>query len=223
MKRNIFLPTLLLIFFIGMGPFHPREARANTLNAQSLLNQLEKKYEGKDFSADFHQLTTLKALKLTETASGKVLFSHPGRMRWKYILPTRHQIISDGKTLWIYRPDENQVVRGDARAFFKSGAGGAFLSQMSLIKKKYTAHIETNGADTVHTTLILEPKTTSPDITSIHIRIVKSNDNIVQVTTYNPYGDKTTLDFWHIVFKKIDPSMFEFTIPDGVDVIKMNE
>ena len=126
------------------------------------------------------------------------------------------------QTLWIYRPNENQVVRGDAQAFFNSGAGGAFLSNISLVKQRYNAHIEKNGADPDHITLILEPKKESQDIKSIHIRMAKANDDIVQVTTYNPYGDTTTLDFWNIIFKKIDLSVFEFTTPDGVDLIEMN-
>jgi outer membrane lipoprotein carrier protein len=222
MKRKMFFLTLLLGFFIGIGGFHPKDARADTPETQEILDRMEKKYTGNDFSADFHQISTLTALEITETASGKVFFSHPGKMRWEYLVPTQHQIISDGTTLWIYRPNENQVVRGNAHAFFSSGAGGAFLSNISLVRQKYTALIEKNAADTDHITLILEPKKESPDIQSIHIRILKKNDHIVQVITHNPYGDTTTLDFWNIIFKKIDLSVFEFTTPDGVDLIEMN-
>ncbi len=222
MKKKIFFLILLLGCFIGINDFHPKEARADTPGTQEILNRMEKKYAGNDFSADFHQVSTLTALEITETASGKVFFSHPGKMRWEYLVPTQHQIISNGTSLWIYRPNENQVVRGDAQAFFNSGAGGAFLSNISLVRERYNARIENNGADTDHITLILEPKKESPDIKSIRIRILKINDHIVQVTTYNPYGDTTTLDFWNIVFKRIDMSMFEFTTPDGVDLIEMN-
>ena len=222
MKRKIFFLILLLGCVIGINEFHPKDARADTPETQEILNRMEKKYAGNDFSADFHQVSTLTALEITETASGKVFFSHPGKMRWEYLVPTQHQIISNGTSLWIYRPDENQVVRGEAQAFFNSGAGGAFLSNISLVREKYNAHIETNKADTDHITLVLEPKKESPDIKSIHIRILRANDHIVQVTTHNPYGDTTTLDFWNIVFKKIDLSVFEFTTPDGVDLIEMN-
>jgi len=222
MKRILFFLTLLIGCYGGIGHFHPQNARAETTETREVLDRMEKKYAGNDFRADFHQISTLTALEITETASGKVFFSHPGKMRWEYLVPGQHQIISNGTSLWIYRPNENQVVRGDAQAFFNSGAGGAFLSNISLVRERYTAHIETNQADTAHITLILEPKKESPDIQSIHIRILKTNDHIVQVTTYNPYGDATTLDFWNIVFKKIDLSVFEFTTPDGVDVIEMN-
>ncbi|SMC55467.1 outer membrane lipoprotein carrier protein [Desulfocicer vacuolatum DSM 3385] len=221
MKKISFFSILLLVFFIGMGRFHLENARAEIPESQKILDRMEKKYAGKDFFADFHQISTLTALEITETASGKVFFSHPGKMRWEYLVPTQQQIISNGRTLWIYRPDENQAVKGSAQTFFNSGAGGAFLSNISLVKKRYNARIKPNPVDTDYITLILEPKKASPDIESIHIRILKANDHIVQVTTHNPYGDTTTLDFWNIVFNKIDVSIFEFITPDGVDVIDM--
>ena len=96
MKKKIFFLTLLLGCFIGINDFHPKDARADTPETQEILNRIEKKYAGNDFSADFHQVSTLTALEITEAASGKVFFSHPGKMRWEYLVPTQHQIISDG-------------------------------------------------------------------------------------------------------------------------------
>lgn len=218
-KRVVFLT--LLILFLGVYGLCIKEARAETPETREILNRMEKKYADRDFNADFHQISTLTALEITETASGKAFFSHPGKMRWEYLVPTRHQIISDGNTLWIYRPDENQVVKGDARAFFTAGAGGAFLSNISLVREQYMANIKENPEDAHHITLILKPRKASPEIKSIHIRILKDNDHIVQVKTVNPYGDETTLEFWNIAFKKIAPEVFDFSVPEGVDVIDM--
>ncbi len=221
MKKSVLFFTLMCIF-IELCGLDSRTVRAETPETREILNRMEKKYAGRDFTADFHQISTLTALEITETASGKAYFSHPGKMRWEYLLPTRHEIISDGKNLWIYRPDENQVVKGDALAFFNAGAGGAFLSNISLVREQYKARIEKNPIDADHVTLILEPKKESQEIQSIHIRILKKNDHIVQVTTINPYGDETTLEFWNIAFEKIDNGVFQFCIPEGVDVIEMD-
>ena len=221
MKKSALFFTLMCIF-IELCGLDAGAVRAETPETLEILNRMEKKYAGRDFTADFHQISTLTALEITETASGKAYFSHPGKMRWEYLVPTRQEIVSDGKNLWIYRPDENQVVKGDALAFFKAGAGGAFLSDISLVRAQYKARIGKNPTDADHITLILEPKKESQEIQSIHIRILKKNDHIVQVTTINPYGDETTLEFWNIAFEKIDNGVFQFCIPEGADIIKMN-
>ncbi len=220
MKKRMVLLTILILF-LGICDLCIKEALAETQETREILNRMEKKYADRDFSADFHQISTLTALEITETASGKAFFSHPGKMRWKYLVPTRHEIISDGNTLWIYRPDENQVVKGDAQAFFTAGAGGAFLSNISLVREQYSADIKEDPTDVDHITLTLKPRKLSSEIKSIHIRILKKNDHIVQVKTINPYGDETTLEFWNIAFKKIAPEVFDFNIPEGVDVIEM--
>ncbi len=218
-KKMVFLTALIL--FLGVCGLWIKDARAETPETREVLNRLEKKYAGRDFSTEFHQISTLTALEITETASGNASFSHPGKMRWEYLVPTRHEIISDGNTLWISRPDENQVIKGDARAFFTSGAGGAFLSNISLVREQYRADIKKNPTDAEHISLILEPRKPSPEIKTIQIRILKKNDNIVQVKTVNPYGDETTLEFWNIAFKKIPAEVFDFNVPEGVDVIDM--
>ena len=141
MKKRMILLTVLS-FFLGFYELCIQEVWAETPETQEILSRMEKKYAGRDFSADFHQISTLTALEITETASGKVYFSHPGKMRWEYLVPTRNKIISDGNTLWIYRPDENQVVKGNAQAFFATGAGGAFLSNISLVREQYSAHTQ---------------------------------------------------------------------------------
>ena len=83
---------------------------ASSISKEKILEKLEVRYNTADFSADFFQESTLKALDITDTASGKVWFKHPGMMRWEYKTPENYAIISDGKNLWIYRPEDNQVV-----------------------------------------------------------------------------------------------------------------
>ena len=42
---------------------------------------------------------------------------------------------SDSKKLWIFRPEDNQVLVGEAPAFFGEGKGASFLSDMKSIRK----------------------------------------------------------------------------------------
>jgi outer membrane lipoprotein carrier protein len=210
------MPWLLLcaVLFASLGP-----AQAETLGDKT-LTAIEKKYTENGFQADFNQSSTLAALELTETASGTAWFNHPGKMRWQYTAPQRHEIITNGQTLWIYRPDQNQVMRGNAKKFFKAGAGGAFLSDIGLMRKNFTMEVkETNDT---HISFLFTAKQENPDMVSILIRVSLATHAIQQVTTQNPYGDTTLFEFTNIQFKQMDASVFEFKIPEGSDIIEMD-
>lgn len=44
-----------------------------------------------------------------ETNSGRVAMAAPNRLRWEYIKPYPQLVLADGKTVWVYEPDLNQV------------------------------------------------------------------------------------------------------------------
>ncbi|MEN8212334.1 MAG: outer membrane lipoprotein carrier protein LolA, partial [Thermodesulfobacteriota bacterium] len=183
----------LSLFLVFSGFFSTNPAFCNDIIKEDILTAIEEKYSGKSFQADFTQVSKLAALDITEKASGKGFFSHPGKMRWKYLTPQLHEIITNGKSLWIYRPEENQVMKGDASQFFQSGAGGAFLSDISLIRKNFTITVKEVTANYVEIDLIAKKK--SRDISSIVIRIAQKNSEIERVVTYNPYDDTTMFQF----------------------------
>jgi len=210
----------LFIFLIFIGFFSINQAFCNDIIKEDILTAIEEKYSDKSFKADFTQVSKLAALDIKEEASGTALFSHPGKMRWKYLTPQLHEIITNGTSLWIYRPEENQVMHGDASQFFQSGAGGAFLSDISLIRKNFTITVKEVTTNYVEIDLIAKRKTR--DISSIVIRISQKNSEIEQVVTYNPYDDTTLFQFSNIQFENIDPEIFEFQIPGEVDIIEMD-
>ena len=187
---------------------------------EEILNDIEKKYSDKSFEARFTQISTLAALDITEKAIGKAFFSHPGKMRWEYIKPGRHEIITNGKSLWIFRPEENQVMIGDASKFFKSGTGGAFLSDISLVRKNYTISVKEVTSDYVEIDLLSKQK--ESDISLISIRISKKNSEIIRVLTQNAYNDTTLFKFSDIQFKEIDPEVFEFIPSEKLNIIEMD-
>lgn len=222
MKSLFYRISLNLLFVIlGCTLFFPTaSATGNEIIKEEIITAIEKKYAGKSFEANFTQISRLAALDIVEKASGKASFSHPGKMKWEYMEPEHHEIITNGKMLWIFRPEENQVMQGNASHFFKSGAGGSFLSDISLIRKNYTVSIKEITADYVEINLVT--KTKKADISSIVIRISQKNSEIERVVTYNPYNDTTLFEFSGIQFKKIDPDVFEFKVPQGTNIIKMD-
>ena len=211
------------IFFIALlchGAIHTAAASGTGLTAQTFLDGLEKQYAGRAFSADFTQTSVLTALEISETASGRAWFSHPGKMKWQYLAPEQHDIITDGTTLWIYRPDENQVMTGDAAQFFASGAGGAFLSDISRLRENFSATVTESTDDWAE--LQLEAPPGNPDIQTIRIRADRNDFQIQTVTIVNTVGDVTRFELSDIQFLELPDDWFEFTVPPGTSIIDMN-
>ena len=67
-----------------------------------------------DLKAEFDQTAFNKSLNQSIPAKGTVYLKRGGKLRWEYADPTPQQIVSDGKTLWIYTPALSQVNVGPA-------------------------------------------------------------------------------------------------------------
>ena len=217
-----FLLVLVMAAFFGAIAIAVPCSAAGPLDpdVEKTLSGIEAKYANKGFSADFNQVSRLSALDVTETAKGKAWFSHPGKMKWVYEGDDQHEIITNGKALWIYRPEENQVMVGSADAFFKSGSGGAFLSDIRQIRNDFTIKPGKSGDN--FSELILTPKKESPDLVKVRITVTLPTYEIFVVETENTYGDTTRFVFANVSFKALDAQIFEFTIPQGTEIIKMD-
>ncbi|MBC2713727.1 MAG: outer membrane lipoprotein carrier protein LolA [Desulfobacteraceae bacterium] len=195
----------------------------SSLNShEEILEKLETRYNAADFSAAFSQESTLKALDITDTAAGKVWFKHPEMMRWEYERPEKYAIISDGKNLWIYRPEDNQVVIGNAMTYFGNGKGASFLSNFKLVQDAYTVSVAKPANDGQYT-LKLVPKQKQIDLSAIFLNIEKKSFDIKSVLTLNDYGDETRIEFSDLIFEDLDASLFNFRIPPGADILKLDE
>ena len=124
---------IVSIFLFGYINVAFTEVSSEDINLNNIIDKLEKRYSQTGYSAVFTQISTLKAIEVTDTASGTMIVKRPGMMRWEYIEPEKQTIISDGDMLWVYRPEDNQVIVGKAPDFFKDGKGAGFLSNMEIL------------------------------------------------------------------------------------------
>ncbi len=188
-----------------------------------ILDGMEKKYANSSFSATFLQESTIKAMELTDFASGKVYVRHPGKMRWEYEKPDRQIIITDGYKLWIYRPEDNQVMTGAAPEFFRDGKGASFLSDINLIRQKFDIEFLEEETSLFHE-LKLTPREKNMDVARIRLSVSMSTFTVMRVITYNFYGDETRIELLNSKFgMALDEDLFSFKIPEGVDVLKIDE
>ena len=197
------------------------QAGALKLSVDQILDEVEKVYTAAGFSADFIQASTIKAMDITDSAAGKLSVKYPGKMRWVYQTPEEQIIVSDGEHLWIYRPQDNQVLRGQAATFFGDGKGAGFLSDIRKIRDDFSITLEDIRFGESYS-LVMVPRQKTWDLVRINLLVSKQDYHITQVYTYNAYEDVTRIEFSNLVFNgAMEPSLFEFKIPDNVDILEL--
>jgi len=224
MGRNS-LKFIIVIAFIFISSLAAAdEEPANTqgnLTVDDILQKVEKRYALSGFTAGFFQSSTLKALNITDTAVGKISIKRPDKMRWIYEAPERQSIITDGQHLWIYRPDDNQVMLGAAPSYFGAGKGASFLTDIRVMQKTFDISVVKARVPNRHK-LKLVPKEKTVDVTHIYVWISPRTWEVAEVATYNTYGDETRLEFSNIEFiDDLPDPLFVFVVPEGADVVEL--
>ena len=217
--------VLMLVLLGGLQDLSAATESAN-LTVDHILDRVEKKYANSKFSANFIQKSTIKAMDIADLASGKVYIKYPGMMRWEYEKPDRQIIITDADKLWIYRPEDNQVMTGKAPTFFRDGKGASFLSDIQLIRQKFDISLEQDqqGQSDLFYYLKLIPLEKTLDISAIRLTVSKQTFNVLQVITLNFYGDETRIDLINFTFSAdLEDSLFSFKIPEDADVLQLDE
>ncbi|UCF93996.1 MAG: outer membrane lipoprotein carrier protein LolA, partial [Desulfobacterales bacterium] len=196
---------------------------AKSSAVDEIIDRVEARYAGEGFAADFLQESIIKAMDISDFAKGKIFVRRPGMMRWEYEEPDKQVIITDGQKLWIYRPEDNQVLTGLAPAFFRDGKGASFLADIKILRRKFDISLGAADSDLFYE-LKLVPHTKTLDVTDIRLSISKNTFAITSVVTYNSYGDETRVELLNTKFdQKLDESLFSFEIPEGVEVLQIDE
>lgn len=218
-------PVILFVLIIlAGGTALCQEPALEGPAAETILKRLEKRYDCVGFTARFTQTSTLKAMDITDTASGRAFFKRPGKMRWEYEEPTPQQIITDGEHLWIYKPEESQVIVGKAPALFGNGGGVDLLTQIKKIPEQFqVVRVPEPDSPEAYQLRLIPRQETDDDVAALYLTIRRDSFDLVEIQTVNPYGDTTTIAFHQIEFAdQMDDKLFSFEIPLAADVITLD-
>jgi outer membrane lipoprotein carrier protein len=169
-------------------------------------------------------------MDIKETASGTLLVKIPGMMRWDYETPDQQIIVSNGIKLWIYRPADNQVLVGKSPTFFGKGKGAGFLSDFQSVRNNFVISLEKKPKDDVYILkldvyiLKLIPHQKTEELSRVYLVVSPATFEISEVVTYNAYGDETRIELSDYAYNRnYDDSVFQFSIPQGADVVELDQ
>lgn len=197
-------------------------ARAQTLN--EVVDGLEGAYAKiTDLRAEFNQNAFNRSLGQTIKAEGIVYLKKPGKMRWEYRTPTPQQIVSDGKFIWVYTPELNQVNVGEApRAL--AGPAGSFLAGLGRVREAFTVRFlnPLKVDETGNPVLDLRPKRPEPLLTRLILTVDPRSFLVRKAVLYDQFDNTVTMEFTKMsVNAGLTNALFAFTPPKGVAVVPL--
>lgn len=179
--------------------------------------QLDRFFSGLNtLQANFKQTVYSARLEPTQTAEGVFKMSRPGKFRWDYQLPYEQLIVADGKKLWIYDVDLEQVtVKSLDSALGNTPA--LILSNPEGLSKSFD--IEEAGQEEGVTWLELREKK-KQELTFKHLRLGFVAAGLQIMELVDSFGQLTRLEFSSVRRNvRLNSDEFSFTPPQGVDVV----
>ena len=203
-----------------------------------------------DYSADFAQESRIASLDRMQQASGHLEVAFAGqehdqgpavKFRWLYLHPTSQEIVSDGKTLWVYLPENNQVIQSGIETGQEAHKNDpmVFLTGLGNLSRDFQIGWATPSNDNQDNHVLeLTPRQPSPMISRLSIVIDRQavqaylehrqrggaggvHFPIVSTTVYDPNGNSTVIAFSNLkVNLGIPEARFNFTIPEGAQVVR---
>ena len=181
----------------------------------------------RDFAADFRQQTRAVALggqSLGDDAPsvGQVVFSKPGRMRWRYREPRPSEVISNGTILWIVDPVAREAQRLPVTEGYLTGAALEFLLGEGRLLESFEISSPRCAPDADGVVeLVLEPKGEA-SYESLRLWAKSETGDIVRTSLVDLFGNETTMSFSNVILNRpSEIGAFEYEPPKDMSVIDL--
>lgn len=193
---------------------------------EQVLAEIQHRYQTtNDLEATFIQEYVGKVMKSVQRSEGKVYFKKKGMMRWDYKSPNQ-KLISNGQTLWFFQPDDNQVFVSEVSKVVGERTPLAFLAGEGDLRREFdlTGFNESLSAAEGHWVLELIPKESTATLAKLVLTVDKRNFYVQQADVVDGLGNVTRTRFLNIKTNlSLPDSLFHFTVPPGVEVLRMQE
>jgi outer membrane lipoprotein carrier protein len=204
----------------------PKGAELPSAAATELLGKVQSTYASIDtLHGNFKQDSYVAALDEQETSSGEMWFGKPGKMRWVYAKPRPQTVVINGGTLWLYQPENRQVVIDDIGNVLLSSLPVSFMMGLGNLSRDF----ELKGACKAGEGVVLRLVPQKKEGRSDQAEALEGFELLVDADQGLPKGAKISSlggNMTAIVFSNLSTkggsqpaSRFVLEYPKGVDVM----
>ncbi len=231
MAQILLLIVLGATFLLPRASFAQTNAPHNWHSPSEVVKKIKKKFEAvQTYGADF----TIKTVenKKEKTMKGHCLYKRPGKIRYNFSDPEGDEIVSDGKTLYIYIKKLNAVGKQDLNIDKKNSSGPIFTANspdgLNRLFKKYhykfdiieQPRIVFEKDDTKYFVLDLDQRERIGGFEKMKLYVDSESYIIKRAIAMDGRGKETTISFSSINFEEeIEDGIFNFHISGNAKIV----
>ncbi len=212
-----FLAALVVTLLLAV----PAQAGGFDSEVKAVLDLMEGAYRAlESLDAAFVQSEDRPGVGVTSMEEGRLYFLPPDRMRWDYEGRRPHSVVINDDLVWIYTPSRKQVVKREMTIQEMRMGPATFMRGITGLTEQFD--VQPGGEDTEGGYFLdLLPKGEQTPYEKIGILVSARTGLLKRITIYHRLGNVTTIRFSDIkTGVKITDKLFEWSVPDGVEVIE---
>jgi outer membrane lipoprotein carrier protein len=166
-------------------------------------------------TAEFKQVVKSKEREISHS-SGTMALERPGRFRWQTKEPMAQLVVADGKKLWVYDVDLEQVtVKKQDESM--GGTAALFLSGYdNTVTRDFEVTVEGSGANQSYD---LHSKSDKANFQ--RLKLVFANNVLTGLEMFDQLGQHTIVNLTKVKTNpKVAATLFQFKPPKGMDVVQ---
>jgi len=196
-------------------------ARRGSGEVERIARELEKSYSRVEgLEMDFEQVNSWPDVPESgDVSRGRMWVANGNRLRMEYTVPKGHMLVSDGRIVWVYVPENKQAVYDSLR-------GGRYVALSSIVmdllgsgNASLAGREKLGGAECV---VVDVADVTEPEgLASVRIWVDTKRWLAKGIRLCDVNGNVTTFVFSHVRrLRSVDPKLFTFEPPEGVEVVE---
>lgn len=196
--------------------------QAKTQDTTAVVSNIQKKYASiNDLSSTFTQETRIKDLEEKIASSGKVWFKKPGMMKWQYEEPWKDTIVSDGKKVWYFDSQENQVAETEFDSVWAGSLGSyTVISILEDLDRLFDVRPGAGSADERGNILLDLKQKNQEQSKQVTIAIDPKTYALTKIIIVDLFGNTTVIKLGTAeVNLGIPDSFFSFKKPKGAGTV----
>jgi outer membrane lipoprotein carrier protein len=207
LNPHFYFSTVLALLFASSGDLLAQfSARDQLVRFSTDMSTL---------SANFEQSVTGSDGEVQDQSEGKVWLSQPRYFRWEYGGEFPEVVVADGLQIWVYDEVLEQVTI-KPQSDFAADSPLSLLTDISKLDEQF----EVREAGDMDGMMLLELRSMNEESDFERVLIGLQNDELKLMTMEDAFGLRTEIRFSNVQRNlSLDPKLFSFTPPDGVDII----
>ena len=167
------------------------------------------------FKTNFTQTISDEKGELLQEASGELIIQRPRKLYWSTQQPYQHLVVTDGKVLWVYDIDLEQVSQQPFSDELDQAPALLLSGEIEQISQHYIV-----STSMVGNALRFELLPKKPGSVFQRMTIDFKNKTLLAMSLTDNFGQLTDITFSELELNpQIDPGLFNFSPPEGLDVI----